>query len=236
MDQLRKKLKALQQRQRRLQHRAQLSKKERRVAVGLYVLDKYNTRAAEEYLAQRCRITGRSLVDSCHEVESWFLAAPEEGLETLSYPVTPSQKRCRNSIHKFLAEFRAVQFVRECNFQKGHAPAYAEVVEAYVQSLRDMGSSELAAALASSLDKKTRWARRWAQNWRQRWQLPLRTLKTHGVSYEDLTAKASLHLSFVLLSRLNDGQWQDYVLVLVLVGRIASCTSKDRQRVSTPLH
>ena len=113
------------------------------MAVGLYVLDKYNTRAAEEYLAQRCRITGRSLVDSCHKVESWFLAAPEEGLETLSYPVTPSQKRCQNSIHKFLAEFRAVQFVRECNFQKGHAPAYAEVVETYVQSLRDMGSSEL---------------------------------------------------------------------------------------------
>ena len=82
-------------------------------------------------------------MDSYHKVESWFLAAPEKGLETLSHPVTPSQKHFQNSIYKFLAEFRAVQFVRECNFQKGHAPAFAEVVETYVQSLRDMGSSEL---------------------------------------------------------------------------------------------
>ncbi len=201
MDRLRKELRALQQKQRRLQQRDQLSKKDRCVAVGLYVLDKYNARAAAEYLAQRGRTAGCSLQDAAYWVESWFLAASEEDLATLSYPVTSTQKRCQSSVHRFLAEFHAVQFVRECNFQKGHAPTYAEVVEAYVQSLRDMGSGELAVSLAESLDKKTRWARRWAQNWRQRWQLPVRSLKTHGVSYEDLTAKASLHLFCVAVSR-----------------------------------
>ena len=92
---------------------------------------------------------------------------------------------------KFLAEFRTVKFIEECNFQCGHAPTSAEAASAYVRILRELGGEDCACveSLEKSLDEGSRWARRWVQQWRKRWDLSVQVLRTHGVL--DLNAKAS---------------------------------------------
>lgn len=183
METLRKEIKLLQQRQRRAASRQlhRFSKKQQRVAMSIYVLDNYKAQAAVEYMKKSKRTWSG---DATHQVEQWFLDMPMNELTALN-----PQRNVKAL--KFLAEFRTVKFIEECNFQRGHAPTSAEAASAYVRILRELGGEDCACveSLEKSLDEGSRWARRWVQQWRKRWDLSVQVLRTHGVL--DLNAKAS---------------------------------------------
>ena len=199
MDRLRKELKVLRQKQRRLARRMPVSKKQRCVAVSIYVLDGYNAQAAAEYVRQRSLTSNLLACDAAYHVEQWFLGMTVPELTSLNFPDSEAQQKVWDSAVKFLAEFRTVRFIEKCNFQQGHAPTSSEAASNYVRNLRELGAEALGESLKKSLDAGSRWARRWVQLWRKRWNLSMRVLKTHGVSMDDLNTKASYFGSALLV-------------------------------------
>ena len=172
---------------RKMERQAGLTARACLVALGCYVLSGFDPRVAVTFVKQQPRVHSDTDAAIQDLVETWFLEASDAAILALWYPETPWQVRVRSDACAFLAEYRTVQHIKDCNFNVGFAPGTLDVVETYATALHGFRDVASAAPLRSD---NSRWARRWARKFRARWNLRFRCLKPHHDSEQELCKKA----------------------------------------------
>jgi hypothetical protein len=146
------------------------------LVLHVYVLTGRDARAASALYAQLCRrdMALPSESERINHIEEWYLKAPLDQLVKCEAPDSASEKCCRDKAVKWVAQYRAANYVLETN-RTGVAPSSRSVSEQYVRHhppcVDEFG--ERVALLPGS----SRGQRKWMQRFRARWQMRLGRLK-----------------------------------------------------------
>ena len=172
-------LRKRQQRQMQANRRLGLSALQLSVVVAVYVLSGYQAAPVKAFVLEKCR-KGLHPADPEQMValiEQSFLELSAEQVAAFHLPDTPAETKLRADALKFLAEWRAVDWVCRQNEQIGVAPASSAVASVYRQHCvetnvpnapqemeRRIFNAEISHAGGRSL-------RAWALRFRKRWGL-----------------------------------------------------------------
>ena len=165
----------------RLQHRRDancgLTDRSVKLVLSTYMLSNYDLDLAERVgrvlLERRAKYDHRRVHQGPVPVSVWFINVPIELFDVVLLPVTDSDRHLCQDAQKLISEVRTMRWVRDENFDRGVAPASADVAMQFAQAMDgfDQGShtEALTRSASSASRNRQRTLRQWARRFRRRW-------------------------------------------------------------------
>ena len=179
MNRVQKRLRTLQQQQRRqekLETNFGLTDRMVKIIVVVYVFSQYSlpeTREVAWQLYQKRMGSKACANPTDFPIRDWFIKVTDQTPGLFFESDTKADCLIRKEATKLLAEVKAAMWVRDENFGKGRVAPAEEVIQEFRKQAAKLGDDTVGAAVhASSMYSNRelrRTARRWCQKFRRRW-------------------------------------------------------------------
>ena len=148
------------------------------LAIAVYVLSDNSVAVATEFLRQELKLTeGHDLEAETTWLRDKYLSWPLDDLHAMVDPTSEKHRKLHNAAVKFVASFKANEYVETANITHGATPDNRQVAEEYIRQCNRLGDASLNPGLRGALDGSRkpatamRCVRKWGRRFRARWGL-----------------------------------------------------------------